>query len=93
MGKGKAEAERPAPEGKDTSRPPVSRSGRSRSFFERRGATEGLKPPSAPSEESDESIMNPLDVLWNHLGLVVFTVLTGVIVAYLIYAIVHPERF
>ncbi len=37
--------------------------------------------------------MNPLDVLWNHLGLVVFTVLTGVIVAYLIYAIVHPERF
>lgn len=37
--------------------------------------------------------MSPLDAVWTHLGLLAFTIMTGVIIGYLLYAILNPERF
>jgi K+-transporting ATPase KdpF subunit len=37
--------------------------------------------------------MASLQVVTSHAGLLFFTVLTAAIIIYLLYALIHPERF
>jgi F subunit of K+-transporting ATPase (Potass_KdpF) len=37
--------------------------------------------------------MDPLLLLHQHLGLVVFTTVAGGLIVYLVYTMLHPERF